>query len=73
MNRKAPQPPGRGEKHGHPLFQAYLVDVPPRDLPALRHLLRCPLCQRLAQLVLLEIPTIPEPPRRRNQRRCRRA
>jgi hypothetical protein len=64
----------------HPLFRDYLIDIPPGDLPALRHLLSCPLCQLLARVVLVEIAEIPGLPlagshscrRKRRRRPCRR-
>ena len=36
----------------HETFQAYFAGIEARDLPALRHLLACPLCQQLARLLL---------------------
>jgi hypothetical protein len=68
MNRKATQPQHEYENHNHSHFRDYLVDVSPSDLPALRHLLVCPVCRRLAQLAIPAIPDIPRPRRRQRRR-----
>jgi hypothetical protein len=42
---------------GHETFQAYFAGVEAHDLPALRHLLGCPLCQQVARLLLAQGPS----------------
>lgn len=41
---------------GHHTFQSYFAGIEARDLPALRHLLSCPLCQQMARLLLAQGP-----------------
>jgi hypothetical protein len=47
----------------HAVFRLFLSGARARDLPALRHLVSCPLCERLARVVLLGfLGAAPEPP-----------
>ena len=58
---------------GHARFRGFLADARGETLPVLRHLLGCPLCQRLARLVLFGfLPGATDPPKRRRRRRRRK-
>jgi hypothetical protein len=58
---------------GHERFHTFLADARGEELPALRHLLGCPVCQRLARLVLFGFlpgaAQCPARPRRRHRRK----
>jgi len=58
----------------HRVFHELLLAAPPADLPALRHLLFCPLCQRLAEALLFSgaLPENLPLPRRRIRRRAQK-
>ena len=45
----------------HARFREFLLDLRAEDLPALRHLLLCPLCQALARALLTETAAGPKP------------
>lgn len=53
---------------GHERCRGFLADLRSEALPALRHLLTCPLCERLARLLLFGfLPGIAERPARRRK------
>jgi hypothetical protein len=56
---------------GHERVRSFLADARGDALPALRHLLGCPLCERLARIVLFGFlpDDAPHPKRRRRRRR----
>jgi hypothetical protein len=61
----------KNQASGHGRVRGFLADARGDTLPALRHLLACPLCERLARLLLFGfLPgTVDRPARRRRRRR----
>lgn len=63
LGKIEPEPTAPPDRHG--VFQDYFSRLEPDDLPALRHLLACPLCRQLARLVLAPGPGFRPGDRRR--------